>query len=157
MSPSYHLTEPHPSVPKSSYIFSGRGGAGNARHIDASTITDPQNASGPASRVKLPTPSPDAYFSAGRGGAGNVCREKERAIFSFDEELERQRKMMEHQAPVYHVGRGGAGNLVDELHPRSTRSGSTDSNFSNDSAAAGRGRKSLDNAMNRLSRAFSRQ
>jgi hypothetical protein len=36
-------------------------------------------------------------------------------MFSFDEELERQRKITAHQAPVYHVGRGGAGNLVDDM------------------------------------------
>jgi hypothetical protein len=154
MSSTYHLTEPHPSVPKTNYIYSGRGGAGNIRHVDATALTDGQTATGPASRVKLPSHSPTAYFTAGRGGAGNVHREKERAIFSFDEELERQRKMMEHQAPVYHVGRGGAGNLVDELHPRSTRSGSADSTISNDSS---RPRRSIDTAMNRLSRAFSRQ
>jgi uncharacterized protein DUF3602 len=35
----------------------------------------------------------------------------ERPIFSFDEELELQRRMMQHQAPVYHIGRGGAGNF----------------------------------------------
>jgi hypothetical protein len=34
----------------------------------------------------------------------------ERLIFSFDEELERQRRVLAHAAPVYHFGRGGAGN-----------------------------------------------
>jgi hypothetical protein len=36
----------------------------------------------------------------------------ERPIFSFDEELERQRRMMQNIAPVYHIGRGGAGNYA---------------------------------------------
>jgi hypothetical protein len=32
-------------------------------------------------------------------------------MFSFDEELERQRRVLQHAAPVYHYfGRGGAGN-----------------------------------------------
>jgi len=34
----------------------------------------------------------------------------ERPIFSFDEELERQRKMLENMVPYVHIGRGGAGN-----------------------------------------------
>ena len=32
------------------------------------------------------------------------------AIFSFDEELEKLSKAQETIAPVYHIGRGGAGN-----------------------------------------------
>jgi len=47
----------------------------------------------------------------GRGGAGNVFPSSERAIFSFDEELERQLRWERDVAPVYHVGRGGAGNV----------------------------------------------
>ena len=35
-------------------------------------------------------------------------------MFSFDEELERQRLA---EAPIYHVGRGGVGNAVDERNP----------------------------------------
>ena len=46
----------------------------------------------------------------------------ERAMFSFDEELERQRLA---EAPVYHVGRGGVGNAVDERNPNGGRMGST--------------------------------
>jgi hypothetical protein len=35
----------------------------------------------------------------------------ERPMFSFDEELERQRRVLQHAAPVYcYFGRGGAGN-----------------------------------------------
>ena len=55
-------------------------------------------------------------------------------MFSFDEELDRQRKMMEHQAPVYHIGRGGAGNLVDEMEEkRRTSRSSSGSTSSSDS------------------------
>lgn len=35
-------------------------------------------------------------------------------MFKFDEELERERRHSE-AVPVYHVGRGGAGNLVNEM------------------------------------------
>lgn len=33
-------------------------------------------------------------------------------MFSFDEELAFQERLLEHQAPMYHVGRGGMGNAV---------------------------------------------
>lgn len=35
-------------------------------------------------------------------------------MFKFDEELERERRHAE-AVPVYHVGRGGVGNLVNEM------------------------------------------
>lgn len=37
-------------------------------------------------------------------------------MFSFDEELEQQMQQSKHVAPVYHVGRGGAGNLYRSSH-----------------------------------------
>jgi hypothetical protein len=36
----------------------------------------------------------------------------ERAMFSFDEELTRERAREEDAAPIFHVGRGGAGNFA---------------------------------------------
>ncbi|KAF2842021.1 hypothetical protein M501DRAFT_1013390 [Patellaria atrata CBS 101060] len=152
-SSSYQITEPHPSVPRG-YIHAGRGGAGNVTYVDPASVTNGANASGPASRAKLTPPPSNSVFLSGRGGAGNAHRQKERAIFSFDEELAQQRRIMEHQAPVYHVGRGGAGNLVDEMHPRSTRSGSASSTMSEDSNASHK-RTSIENAWNRVSRTFS--
>jgi hypothetical protein len=133
---SYSITEPHPSIPKSNYIHSGRGGAGNYAHVNPQDVTLGQTASGPASVRPLRSACPDDYFTTGRGGAGNVQRMKERAIFSFDEELERQKRMTEHQAPIYHVGRGGAGNLVDEMRSRmgSRSSTSSPSSAGSDSA-----------------------
>ncbi|MCJ1371298.1 hypothetical protein MMC20_002513 [Loxospora ochrophaea] len=107
-----HVTEPHPSVPSSSsYIHSGRGGAGNV-HRTPQPTTSPHSASGPASLIPLLPRHVDRAFTSGRGGAGNVHQGSERAIFSFDEELEHQR--LHDSAPVYHIGRGGAGNSVDE-------------------------------------------
>ena len=63
---------------------------------------------------------------SGRGGAGNAFPASERAIFSFDEELERQLRW-ESVAPVYHVGRGGAGNLIHATP--STASAQAQKNF----------------------------
>jgi len=149
---SYSITEPHPSVPKSNYMHSGRGGAGNYTQVNPEDITN-----GPTSIRPLKGASPDDYFTAGRGGAGNVHRERERAIFSFDEELERQRRLTEHQAPIYHVGRGGAGNLVDEMRPRmESRSNSTSSSSSSGSEHSARARSGADNALNRLRASFSK-
>jgi hypothetical protein len=107
----YSIVEPHPSIPSSHYFSTGRGGAGNATKAPSS-VTRGNDASGPAARVWLPSPATQPKtFTAGRGGAGNVHPSSERAIFSFDEELERQLGQERHAAPVYHVGRGGAGNV----------------------------------------------
>jgi hypothetical protein len=108
----YSIVEPHPSVPASHYFTTGRGGAGN-RVKAPSSVTRGSDASGPAARVNLAGPhyNPPKTFTTGRGGAGNVHPSSERAIFSFDEELERQLSQERHAAPVYHVGRGGAGNI----------------------------------------------
>lgn len=75
-------------------------------------------------------------------------REKERAMFSFDEELAQQERLRESAAPVYHIGRGGAGNLIDEA-PKE-RSGSTSSSGSGKS-----GRKSVESAWHQMKRQFS--
>ncbi|KAF2260521.1 hypothetical protein CC78DRAFT_26040 [Lojkania enalia] len=153
--PSYHITEPHPSVPASHFYHAGRGGAGNLVRVNPKEVTDGPNATGPASRVKLTPPPSNGYFTTGRGGAGNVHREKERAMFSFDEELAQQERLREHAAPVYHIGRGGAGNLIDEAHPRAQRQDSTSSNSSSDSEHDGV-RRSLEGAWHRVSKQFSR-
>lgn len=152
---SFHITEPHPSV-GGSYIYSGRGGAGNVTRVKPTELTNGTTASGPASRIKLTPPPSNAYFASGRGGAGNMHREKERAMFSFDEELQQQERLRSQQAPVYHVGRGGAGNLVDELKPRSQRQNSASSASSNESEKEGV-RRSMETAWHRLSRGFSHQ
>ncbi|KAF2846185.1 hypothetical protein T440DRAFT_406288 [Plenodomus tracheiphilus IPT5] len=136
---SFHITEPHPSV-KSSYIYSGQ-------------VTNGATASGPASRVKLPSPPTNSIYATGRGGAGNM-KKTERAMFSFDEELQQQERLRSQQAPVYHIGRGGAGNLVDEMKPRSQRQNSASSTSSVESEKDGV-RRSVDSAWKRLSRQFS--
>ncbi|KAI1625461.1 hypothetical protein EDD37DRAFT_629625 [Exophiala viscosa] len=106
----YSIVEPHPSVPSTHYLTTGRGGAGNVTRAPT-IVTAGSDASGPAARTLLcSVTAPRKTFTAGRGGAGNVYPSSERAIFSFDEELEAQLAQERHAAPVYHVGRGGAGN-----------------------------------------------
>ena len=107
----YSIVEPHPSIPSSHYFSTGRGGAGNVTKAPSS-ISRGSDASGPAAHISLSSPATKTKsFTSGRGGAGNVHPSSERAIFSFDEELERQLSQERHAAPVYHVGRGGAGNV----------------------------------------------
>lgn len=159
--PSFHITEPHPN-PKSSYIYSGRGGAGNALRISPSSLTPGSTASGPASRVKLSPPPSNSVYAVGRGGAGNMKKSEHRAMFSFDEELQAQERLRSQQAPVYHIGRGGAGNLVNEDGERSSRAGvmrtgSAGSVSSVESEKDGRARRSVESAWQRLSRQFSHQ
>ena len=48
----------------------------------------------------------------------------ERPMFRFDEELQRERLKGE-QAPVYHVGRGGQGNAVNDRRDSSGSEGSS--------------------------------
>ena len=112
------ITEPHPSVPKtgSAYISGGRGGAGNFRKYKAEDLTQGQNATGPASKLNLLSKSfkKQNFIPSGRGGSGNMSRpttDAEERVFQFDEEMARR---SESQAPVYHIGRGGAANWVDE-------------------------------------------
>lgn len=75
-------------------------------------------------------------------------------MFSFDEELQQQERLRSQQAPVYHVGRGGAGNLVDEMKPYSQRQNSHSSQSSVESDKDGV-RRSVESAWQRLSRQFS--
>jgi hypothetical protein len=152
--PNYRITEPHPSVPASNVYYAGRGGAGNVTRVNPKDLTDGPNATGPASRIKLSSPPADSLFTSGRGGAGNIHREKERAMFSFDEELAQQERLREHAAPVYHIGRGGAGNYIDEMHPRPHRQNSASSNGSSDSETGVR--RSVESAWGRVSKTFSR-
>lgn len=152
MSPSYHISEPHPSVPKARYIYSGRGGAGNAAYYSSTQITDGPNAHGPASKITLKSKPASPYYMSGRGGAGNLARESERAMFSFDEELARQAKMMENQAPIFHVGRGGAGNAYDELAERRRTSAASNASTTSTSSV----RQSLEGVMGKIHRSLSR-
>jgi hypothetical protein len=132
----------------------GRGGAGNYSKVNAKKITSASDATGPASLTKLNSRSSSSsshIYTSGRGGAGNMSHsESERPMFSFDEELERQRRMQEHAAPVYHVGRGGAGNWASEGVSRSpSHAGDAISVTSGQSV-----RNSLEGTWNRLRGSF---
>ncbi|KAJ9652700.1 hypothetical protein H2198_008067 [Neophaeococcomyces mojaviensis] len=134
----YSIVEPHPSISPQQYITTGRGGAGNAVKA-SSTLTRGSDASGPAARVSSASlTAPRKSYISGRGGAGNYNHEAPR-IFSFDEELEQQLKQTKHVAPVYHVGRGGAGNLRSSISDAQslTRRTSNDSASSTSSAESG--------------------
>lgn len=139
------ITEGSPVLDTGAYYHAGRGGAGNYRRLSSSYLSS----SPPVTTV--PSSTSKVYFG-GRGGAGNVKPKTERAMFSFDEELERDRLFHQHHAPVYSIGRGGAGNVVPadcistrsnyaatpEASPRSsTCSAPRESRFSSSSMRSG--------------------
>ncbi|KAG0137837.1 hypothetical protein HOY82DRAFT_575761 [Tuber indicum] len=102
-----------------------RKGASNYRRITFSlTTTTPPPSSLPPYSPPSPSPSSSSsqFFSTGVGGAGNMRHKSERAIFFFDEELEREKVIRENRAPVYSIGRGGAGNIVSAESPMRTGS-----------------------------------
>ncbi|KAI5805560.1 hypothetical protein DFH27DRAFT_377592 [Peziza echinospora] len=114
----------------------GRGGAGNYRRASKSEL---------ASRTTTITAAPlppntasNKIFFGGRGGAGNAHPSAERAMFSFDEEIERDRLIHSHHAPVYSIGRGGKGNLVscDDIATKSFYSNGQSPRNSQDDAEA---------------------
>jgi len=94
-------------LPPTKLYHTGIGGAGNYRKLKPYELSS----STPAPPVVKPTKRP---FHGGRGGYGNTHSASERAMFSFDEELARERFAREHAAPMYSVGRGGVGNIVVE-------------------------------------------
>jgi hypothetical protein len=108
------VSEPSPIFADNRLYHSGRGGAGNYHTLKETVLPQPPNTINPQQQ-------PQRSFFGGRGGAGNVHAPGERTMFSFDEELERDRLFHEHHAPVYSVGRGGAGNMVpnDAISTRS--------------------------------------
>lgn len=156
MSSAYLVVEPHPSVPnlRRPAIHTSRGGAGNVISLRNTKTTDSLSATGPASLTRLDSHLP-ATFKSGRGGAGNVHSSTERAIFSFDEELEREMRREKAIAPVIHVGRGGAGNMIsgsDNKYSleRKYSSTSSSSNESLADRAREKARSSLERTWSRL-------
>ncbi|KAM3074688.1 hypothetical protein ACMFMG_008113 [Clarireedia jacksonii] len=132
----YQVTEPHPSVTTSSFIHSGRGGAGNT--FKAPPTTNGRDARGPASLFSRGLPETSIKFSSGRGGAGNILPTSKKAPFSFDEELDRQstRDKKMNAGGIWHVGRGGAGNWAAG-RPSSERKNSESSVDSSGSERSG--------------------
>ena len=159
MSRNLSVTEPHPSVPKAGgYIYGGRGGAGNFKRYKGDEITPGPTAAGPASRISLSKSfKRQGSLPIGRGGAGNMVRtpDAEERVFQFDEEMAKRREL---QAPVYHIGRGGAANWVDETQQqqqqyRTERLNSTASASSDDSSSSNARRS--EGTFSKLARKFS--
>ncbi|RPB13371.1 hypothetical protein P167DRAFT_553111 [Morchella conica CCBAS932] len=105
------ITEGSPVHDSGAYYHAGRGGAGNYRRLTSSFYSSTPPATTIPTTTPATTPHTQVFFG-GRGGAGNIKPKTERAMFSFDEELERDRLFHQHHAPVYSIGRGGAGNVV---------------------------------------------
>ena len=155
MSEDFSITEPHPSVREAGcYIHSGRGGAGNYRRYNPEDLTDGFTATGPATRISLSKTfkRPSPRFT-GRGGRGTLFRAppSEERVFQFDEEMVRVREV---QAPVYYIGRGGAGNYVDQRREepsplRTERINSSDSAASTDSSDSSDSEDSTSNSVRR--------
>jgi len=148
------VVEPHPSVVKSgAYIGSGIGGAGNIRRYDSTALSSGPDATGPASALaSISRPSQKRVVASGRGGAGNMFRPTEEpSIFQFDEELVKRR---ESAAPMYHIGRGGAANFIDETKPKANRMNSIDSaaSVNSDRSTASSVRRSMEGAFSKLAR-----
>lgn len=116
MSPLNTFEHPHSTFySKRPTVHTSRGGASNVAPRDKVTSFS-QSTGAPTSTTGPHHNSPKELRSFGRGGAGDVYyNSSEWAIFSFDEELECQLRRETEAAPIFHVGRGGAG---DMRHPR---------------------------------------
>jgi hypothetical protein len=137
-------------------MHTGRGGAGNVISLRGTVTTSGESAEGPASLTPLDAHPPKNFLS-GRGGAGNIHNFSERAIFSFDEELERQMRREKEVAPVFHIGRGGAGNTIDPdgldlawKHRSAHSVGTNSSNTSTTDRVMNRARRSLEAGWGKL-------
>lgn len=97
--PNYIVTEPAPST--TTYMRSGRGGAGNVVRV--------ANTSKKSSSHAVSGTVPTRRFFSGIGGAGNAHEASERPALSLDEEFDRA--AARDQANAGHCGIGGAGNV----------------------------------------------
>jgi len=109
-------------APHTSMFHTGIGGAGNYRKLTTVELATPK----PKNLDLKSQPRP---FYGGRGGIGNAHSASERAIFSFDEELQRDKLRRDSIAPMYAVGRGGAGNIIHN-DDEAIASGDEDENVS---------------------------
>ena len=133
------ITSPHSFVPLTKSVHIGIGGTGNCHRYEPAASSTSSNIIKSNTTVVPTHPSAQPrHFIIGRGGAGNRYDASERAMFSFDEELERARRGSDSMAPVYHIGRGGVGNFVDERRV-SLAAGQTGSMSSGRSGGSSRG------------------
>lgn len=114
----YQFPEPQPN---STYLHSGRGGAGN---VFRAPRTQPSLSLSKFSSILSST---SKHFSSGRGGAGNIhcASRRDTASVSVNEVLTRHSKFLEDG--VYHTGRGGAGNTIASSRPSTIRTNSSSS------------------------------
>lgn len=107
---NYIITEPAPS--STTYIRSGRGGAGNLFPRSSLPLTTSSSTSSSATAETKQTPassSSSRRFFSGIGGAGNAHNANERAPHSIEDEF--RRAAAREKAGAGHCGIGGAGNV----------------------------------------------
>lgn len=135
------ITEPAPS--SSTYIRSGRGGAGNLFPISALPANTMPNA--PSSHK---TSSTRRFFS-GIGGAGNVHAANERPPVSLDQEFRSRAAARDKSSG--HCGIGGAGNVY-----RKPSNAGSESTIEDDAASGRSSMSSKAKLWARVSGTFSR-
>jgi hypothetical protein len=105
MPSNYIITEPAPST--TSYIRSGRGGAGNT--IPISSLPSSATTAIKSTFTSANTSASTRRFFSGIGGAGNAHNANERPPISLDDEF--RRAAAREMASAGHCGIGGAGNV----------------------------------------------
>lgn len=121
MTANYLITEPAPST--TSYIRSGRGGAGNTFRAPANASTTTRVSSS-SSKAAAPSSASRRFFS-GIGGAGNVHRASERPAPSLDDEVRRLASREDKVSGRGHCGIGGAGNVYSRRPSDGSESGAS--------------------------------
>ncbi|EGD94829.1 hypothetical protein GTR04_5431 [Trichophyton interdigitale] len=115
--PAYRMLDLNPLSAQENTMYSGRGGAGNFHPLKNSAISPSSSISSTRTLSSRLGFNARQLLPGGRGGLGNFHSSSEYAIFSFDEELEQQLKREKDVAPVFHIGRGGAGNMAAAAVP----------------------------------------
>lgn len=119
--PNYIITEPMPTT--TTYMRSGRGGAGNTfrvpsgpRQPPTQVISTDAPASASASAAAAASSQQPRRYHSGIGGAGNVHMTSEKPTLSLDERFRRMVAREQH-ATVGRCGIGGAGNVYRKPEP----------------------------------------
>jgi hypothetical protein len=135
MPANYYITEPAPST--TSFIRSGRGGAGNTFRAPATSSTHRVSNNAPSSSNNAQQASSARRFFSGVGGAGNAHKASERPAISLDDEV-RRLAARDSAAQSGHCGIGGAGNVY-----RRKASDAGSSSSSSEDGAQDDGRSSI--------------
>jgi hypothetical protein len=134
------ITEPAPS--STSFIRSGRGGAGNTFPISALPATT-------SSAPSPPKASSSRRFFSGIGGAGNAHAANERPPLSLDQEFRSRAAARDKSSG--HCGIGGAGNVY-----RKPSNAGSESTIEDDAASGRSSMSSKAKLWARVSGTFSR-